>query len=246
MIGVCSGFSSTMRPNPHDISFNFFGFPTTIQPFFWLIALLIAALHAGGINDNMPFWLAMLVIGMTGILLSILVHELGHALTFRYLLNTRCMIVLHGFGGMAVPEPYRRSSGFSGAVAQCFLAFSGPLAGFILAFIAIVLLRVLPDDPGLATVLLHRFLVWVVWVSLIWGIFNLLPIYPMDGGHIAREVFVFLFPHRGVEFSLILSMMIAAFLVALALQHGEIFIALLLGFFAYQNYQEWSARTFRR
>ena len=238
-------FLSTMRPNSSDISFNLFGFPTIIQPFFWLIALLLSALYAGGINDNMPFWLASVFVGAAGILLSILVHELGHAFTFRHLIRTPCVIVLHGFGGMAIPEHHRRSPGFFGAIVQCFLAFSGPLAGFILAFVAFTVLQSVPVNPAPATILFRYFLELVVWISVIWGIFNLLPIYPMDGGHIAREVFIFLFPRRGIEFSLILSMMIAAFLIAIALQHGAIFIAFVFVFFIYQNYQEWSARTFR-
>ena len=236
-----------MRPSFSDISFSLFGFPTTIQPFFWLIALLISAVHIGGINGNMPLWLAQLIVSMAGVVLSILIHELGHALTFRHLFHTRCTIVLHGFGGMAIPEHHRRNSGFSGAVAQCFLAFSGPLAGFILAFAAIMLTRtIVPNHEVFAVILLRYFLEWTALISIFWGIFNLLPIYPLDGGHIAREVFAFLFPRRGIELSLILSMMLAAFLIAIAFQQGALFIAFIFAFFAYQNYQEWSVRTFRR
>jgi len=236
-----------MRPNSSDISFNLFGFPTFIQPFFWVVAALITALHLGGIND-MPLWIAQVFVGMAAILLSILIHELGHALTFRYLFRTPCIIVLHGFGGMAVPQQqYRRSVGFSGAAAESFLAFSGPLAGFLLAFAAIMLYRIVPaNHDGLAFFLLNYFLVWTMWISIVWGIFNLLPIYPMDGGHIARAACVFFFPLRGVEVSLVLSMMCAALLIALALQMGLIFVAFFLAYFAYQNYQEWSARSFGR
>ena len=239
-----------MRPNSHDLSFRLFGFPTIIQPFFWLVALLITAVSLGGINNNMPLWLAFLVVGAVGVLLSILVHELGHALTFRYLFRTPCTIVLHGFGGMAVPEYQRRRSGFYGAVAQCFLAFSGPLAGFILAFFALLFLKLVPANPenaGLAIGLFYYFLEWTAMISIFWGIFNLLPIYPMDGGHISREVFMFFFPWRGIEFSLILSMVLAILLAAVALiRYEQIPIAIIFAFFAYQNYQEWSVRSLRR
>jgi len=239
----------TMYPGPNDVSFRFFGFPTFIQPFFWVIALLITAVHLGNIN-NMPLWLAQVIVGAAGVLLSILIHELGHALTFQYLFRTSSIIVLHGFGGMTIPQQqHRRSDGFSGALAECFLAFSGPLAGFVLAFFAVMLLQFMPPAPeniGTAVALCRFFLMWTALISIFWGIFNLLPIYPMDGGHIAREVCVFLFPRQGIEFSLILSMVFAALLAVLALRFGQIVITLFFAYFAYQNYQEFSARSFRR
>jgi len=234
-----------MNPTPQDISFRLFGFPTSIQPFFWLVAALITALHLGPI-DNMPIWLVQMLVGTAGVLLSILVHELGHALTFRYLFRTPCTIVLHGFGGAAIPlRHYSRSYGFRGMVANSFLSFSGPLAGFILAFLMLMLLQVIPADDRLAPSLFLFFLGWTAAISIIWGIFNLLPIYPMDGGRIVREFFAFCFPRRGVEFSLILSMMLAAVLAVLALRFGQFFITFIFGYFAYQNYQEMSARSFR-
>ena len=235
-----------MPANPYEISFRLFGFPTVIQPFFWVIALIISALALGRIDD-MPLWFSQLFVGAIAILFSILVHELGHALTFRHLFREPCVIVLHGMGGMAVPEYHRRRPGFSGAVAECFLAFSGPLAGFVLALAAILLYRVIPANiDGPAVSLLFHFLNWTVFISIVWGILNLMPIYPMDGGRIAREVCAYLFPRRGVEYSLILSMVVAVMLIAVAIQLGYIIMAILFGFFAYQNYQEWSARSFRR
>ena len=231
-----------MRPTPNDLSFTLFGFSTNIQPFFWLVAILITALHLGPI-DNMPIWIAQILVGTAGVLLSILVHELGHALTFRHLFHTPCAIVLHGFGGAAIPlRHYPRGNGFLGMLANCFLSFSGPLAGFILAFCMITFLQVTPVEEKLFTF----FLKWTALISIFWGIINLLPIYPMDGGQIARECFTFVSPRRGIEFSLIASMMLAALLAILALRFGQFFITLIFAYFAYQNYQELSGRSFRR
>jgi len=242
-----------MHPSSQGFSFSLFGFPTFIQPFFWIIAALITAVflnaYLGGINNDMPLWIAHVIVGMAGVLISILVHELGHAFTFRHLFHTPCTIVLHGFGGMAIPLHHRRGHGFLGAVAECFLAFSGPLAGFVLAFFAIMFLHYIPANPenaGLATALFRFFLYWTALISIFWGILNLMPIYPMDGGHIAREVCLFLFPRRGTEISLVLSMTVAVMLIAVALQQGAYLIAIIFAYFAYQNYQEWSARSFRR
>jgi Zn-dependent protease len=235
-----------MRPTSNDISFNLFGFPTDIHPFFWLTAALIAALNLGAINDNMPIWIARLLAGITGVLLSILVHELGHALVFRYLFRTSSGIVLHGFGGTTLPlQHFSRRCGFRGTLAHCFLSFAGPLAGFLLAFVMIGLRYVTPADVSPALVLFRYFLSWTAAISIFWGIINLLPIYPMDGGHISREIFLFFSPRQGVQFSLGLSMMIAALLAVLALQYN-VFITFFFVYFAYQNYQEMTFRSFRR
>jgi len=234
-----------MQPNSNAISFNLFGFPTVIQPFFWVVAALITALSIGPIND-MPIWITHLLVGIAGVLLSILVHELGHALVFRYVFRTSSAVVLHGFGGMTVPlQHFSRRYGFSGALAHCFLSFAGPLAGFILAFWMMMLLSIVPVNESLASILFRFFLWWTVAISIFWGILNLLPIYPMDGGHISREIFLFFSPRQGIKFSLILSIMIAVLLAVLVFQYRPV-IALFFAFFAYQNYQEMTFGSFRR
>ena len=234
-----------MRPGPHDVSFTLFGFSTTIQPIFWLIAFVITAFYLGPIV-NMPFWLLQLLFGMAGVFLSIFVHELGHALVFRYVFRAPCAIVFHGFGGMAIPLQYvSRSYGVRGMMQNIFLSFAGPGAGFLLAFGMIALIPLLPaGNAGLS--LLYFFIEWVAVISIFWGIFNLLPIYPMDGGHISREMFSFFFPRQGVHYSLNLSMLCAVLLAALAILNRQIVIAILLGYFAYMNYQEMTFGSFRR
>jgi len=120
------------------------------------------------------------------------------------------------------------------------------LAGFVFAVAIVLLLEFIPSDRNLAAMLLRGFLDWTALISIIWGIFNLLPIYPMDGGHISREIFLFFFPRRGIEFSLIVSMLTAALLAVAAFQSGNLFITFLFAYFAYQNYQEMTFGAFRR
>jgi Zn-dependent protease len=235
-----------MQRTSNDVSFTLFGFPTAIQPFFWVVAGLITALNLGPIN-NMPIWFAHLFVGMAGVLIAILVHELGHALVFRHVFRTPCAIVLHGFGGMAIPlQRVSRRNGFGGMLAHCFLSFSGPLAGFVLALLMIGLFVNTPATDSIVSVLFRFFLSWTATISIFWGIINLLPIYPMDGGHISREIFLFFSPRHGVRFSLIASMMLAVLLGVAALQYQAYIITFFFAFFAYQNYQEMTFGSFRR
>jgi Zn-dependent protease len=236
-----------MPPTPYDIKFRLCGFQTTIQPFFWIIAALFASSSLGSIS-NMQIWILHMLTLMLAILISILVHELGHALTFRYVFSVPTVIVVHGFGGATIPlRHHQRQYHFFGTVKESFLAFSGPLAGFLLAALLLGFLYCVPDGerPFIADLFL-LLLRAAAWISIVWGIFNLLPVYPMDGGHISREIFSFFFPRSGVKYSLLLSMFLASLLAVLSFRFGQLFIVFLFGYFAYQNYQELSFRSFRR
>src|SRR4029450_5040409 len=73
--------------------FRLFGIPIRVEPFFFIVVALF------GIRLE-PLWLVFAFVAMAFV--SVLVHELGHALTYR-LLGQRSAIVLHGFGGFTVP-----------------------------------------------------------------------------------------------------------------------------------------------
>ncbi len=238
----------SLQPTPYDLSFRLFGFPIRVQPWFWLIITLI------GIPNEFPNLAVLLHITTAFVVaafLSILAHELGHAFVFRFVFHVPSLIVLHGFGGVTIPaRQHLRKRGFWGTCCEVWLSFSGPLAGFVLA--ALFYFLVIPvaqpllfranADPLSAWLLL---VIWdVVLVSLFWGIFNLLPIYPMDGGHISRELCCWLFPRRGIEFSLIISMVACVVCAVLSLRVGSLFLPLFFGFFAFQNYQELASRSY--
>ncbi len=106
---------------------------------------------------------------------SILIHELGHALTGKRLgLNPR-QIVLHGFGGLCeYGRNPRAKEGF-------YTAAAGPIAGLLLGVVAFVVLLVIDGRaphplPWLVDNLLR--------LTVFWSLFNLLPMWPLDGGHV--------------------------------------------------------------
>ena len=73
--------------------FRILGIPIRVEPLFVVVAALF------GIRLE-PLWM---VLGwMAIVFVSVLVHELGHAVTYRFL-GQRSAIVLHGFGGFTVP-----------------------------------------------------------------------------------------------------------------------------------------------
>ncbi|MDR2756330.1 MAG: site-2 protease family protein [Planctomycetaceae bacterium] len=245
------------QPTPYDINFQFLGFPIRIHPLFWVVITLFGI--QGPIIEMSLFFIEI-VLWVAAAFVSILVHELGHALVFRYVYRVPSQIIFHGMGGMTIPYiPHQRRYGFFGLLCEVFLSAAGPLAGFVLAICFIALLVLLTTQSGKAVFdngliltelsvqsIVSVFMLNVFVISIIWGIFNLLPIYPMDGGHIFREIFSFISPRNGVANSLILSMVTAILFAFLSFRFGGMIMVLLFAYFAYQNYQELSFRSFRR
>ena len=111
--------------------------------------------------------------------LSITLHELGHALTARAFGYQTRDITLSLLGGCASLTSMPRKA------SQEFLtALAGPLVSFALAGVGWAAVRFLPIENDW----LLGVLVYVFWMNLILGGFNLLPGFPMDGGRIFRSV----------------------------------------------------------
>jgi Zn-dependent protease len=229
----------------YDLHFSLFGIPVRVHPFFWVIAILLG-FSAGELIDLLVWVIAMF--------LAILVHELGHALVMRrYGFSPR--IILYGMGGLASSGPAQvYGSAGNSSRAQILISAAGPGAGFLLAALLIALLAL--GGPGVQLVRLHDVVPFVmpagrigshaltvfVWdllfISVFWGIMNLLPVYPLDGGQIAQRILVALNPADGVRQSLQLSFVTAiGVAVAGLVLLGEPFIAIMFGFLAYSSYR---------
>lgn len=245
------------RPPPqtrYDLVFNLGKIPVQVHPFFWVIALLFG-LSAGGIVD--------LLIWVVVVFIAILVHELGHALVM-WMYGQPSYIVLYHFGGLTIPISSRWGER-SGPVSftsnqEILISLAGPFAGFFLAmvinFVVIAMggavsinwlfgfipipLVMLPGGRWL----MYAFVSTFLWVSIFWGIINLLPVYPLDGGNVARHLFLKADPWDGVRKSLWLSVISGA-LIAIAglILLKSAYMALLFGILAAQSYQAIQGRT---
>ena len=144
-------------------------------------------------------FLQRLLLQLPALLVAVTVHELAHALvadrlgdpTARRLgritlnplphidpLGALCL-VLAGFG-WAKPVPVDARN-FRHPVRDMFwVAVAGPIANFLAAFVALVVyLWLRPVVPGPVLVALGAVFV----LNLALGIFNLIPLPPLDGGH---------------------------------------------------------------
>jgi stage IV sporulation protein FB len=234
-----------------DLHFGLFGIPVRIHPWFWLVAVLLG-LRGAPASANMAGWLVDLVVWVVAVFLAILVHELGHALVMRAY-GFSPWITLYGFGGLASYNPgHTYGSKGAGTFGQILISAAGPGAGFLLATLLLALVAIsgyhVQFTPGgsfgfrigfeqVGAELFHNLLRYILFISIFWGIINLLPVYPLDGGQIAREVFLRLNPREGIRFSLVLSMFTAAALAIVGLlQWRSVFMALFFGWMAYSSY----------
>ena len=89
----------------------------------------------------------------------------------------------------------------------------------------------LPSGP------LNAMLFYLVLPSVFWALLNLMPVYPLDGGQIARELFLIFNARNGIRYSLVLSVITGAGLAALGLYGGQFFMAIMFGMLAFSSYQ---------
>ena len=187
-----------------------FGFPLQIDPWFFLTAWLI-----GGRQE--PLWM---VVWVLVVVVGILAHELGHAFVGRKL-GMEPWIRLFAFGGMTGwSRPRPLSSG-----QQILISIAGPAVGIAIGGSVLVAAQaglLVGASPAVAHVLRD-----ILWVNLGWGILNLLPILPLDGGHIAASVATILLGAKGRIGARVLSFVLTIAIGLWALTAGQWWIMVL-------------------
>jgi Zn-dependent protease len=150
--------------------------------FSWFIVAAYEFTQRVGAYER-PIWSALEYLALFAI---VLLHEFGHALACRQTGGIADRIVLWPLGGIAFVDPPRRP----GAVLWSIAA--GPLVNVVL-FPILSILLVLMRARGLAEENpdLYRFVFMVGFINGWLLVFNLLPVYPLDGGQILRAVLWF-------------------------------------------------------
>jgi Zn-dependent protease len=241
---------------PYDLRFQALGIPVRVHPFFWLI---MASL--GWQQENIPVTLIFVACAFV----SILVHEYGHGLVARAF-GSRPSIVLWGMGGLCMYQNDRQTPGQRLAVllsgpgagfALCLvimLAYSISL-GFTpaehLAFVKLIL-GLEPDQGSFVHGMKRLGLVgdhnalnpqfWVylylVEINVLWGLINLLPVWPLDGGQATETILSQVNPYNGRRWTHTISLVTAGlFAVMIYTWTHSLWNTLLFAYFAVINYQ---------
>lgn len=162
-------------PTPFDLRLMAFRIPIRVHPTFWLMAALL---------QWRPDHLQIMFIWILCVFVSVLVHELGHAFTAEAF-GWPTEIVLYFAGGVAVSDRYLNNSPARGMT----VSFMGPAAGFML-YGLIAGVELFCRRFGLIrTPYLLVVFIFLKEINLYWGLLNLIPVLPLDGGHIAHALF---------------------------------------------------------
>jgi Zn-dependent protease len=243
-------FFQVPPPSRYDLNFSIAGIPVRVHPLFWLIAILFGLSSSTFIG---------LVIWVVAVFISILIHELGHSMAMR-VYGKDSFIVLHMMGGLAVPQSSRWGGrGGDETTQQIVISLAGPIAGFLFATLVIALVLALGGSASINWLLGfipipgaflpsggfigNSIISVLLWVNVFWGLINLIPVFPLDGGHVARNLFLKVDPWDGFRKSLWLSTIAGAIVAVAGLFFmRSIWIGLLFGLLALQSYQTLQGR----
>ena len=195
------------------LRFRLFGIPVEVQAAFFLI---IGLLGFTGDFTDLLMWVGIAFV-------SILLHELGHAIAAKAF-GSPTSIVLYGFGGLTSHRP-------TSAGRDLVVTLAGPFAG--LAVGGLIYLGANAAEPLHGDVETAVF--YALWINIGWGLINLLPVLPLDGGNALRST-IKLF--TGVDREMLVRKISIACAVlggAYALKLGLFFTAVLAVFFIGEN-----------
>jgi stage IV sporulation protein FB len=168
-------------------------------------------------------------------------------------------VILHMMGGLTVPEQVSWGSGWANIALtpnqEIFVSLAGPGAGFLFAgfviagvaasggsVITATLLGFIPLPAAVVLPIggsiLSAFVVTLLWVNIFWGLINLMPVHPLDGGNVTRYMLLKADPRDGVRKSLWVSVIAGILVAAMGLfLLRSVYMAFLFGFLAFQSYK---------
>ncbi len=164
--------------------------------------------QGGGGARGMLWYVVLLLAFFTCVVL----HELGHCLTARrFGIGTRRILLLP-IGGMADMEEIPRQPS-----REILMTLAGPAVNFVIAGVLVLATWRIPEMVPLysAQGLAYELAQW----NLFMGLFNLVPVFPMDGGRIFRALLAMRLPYvRATFVAATVAKVLAAGAIAYALQ----------------------------
>jgi len=204
------------------LTFSLLGVPVRVHFSFALIALLALG-QLNGIE---------IVAWTCAAFVAIVAHEAGHAFTARHFGAPSVTITLFALGGVTMyPVTTELSPG-----KRFVISAAGSTVGVVLGG-ALWLARSAGWFDGVSDFL------WVaigsfIYVALVWGILNWLPILPLDGGHMVMSLLEIFTPHRALAITKGVSLAAGtAAAVAAVVVLDSPFLAMFVGFITLTGFQ---------
>lgn len=190
---------------------------------FWVVMALIGGTSATGQSNPGGEILVFVAVGFV----SVLWHELGHTF-FQRKYGMMSRIHLYGMGGLAIPVGGRRVTRSE----QMTISVMGPVFGLLLAGFSWIVL----GNVAIENYWILRALSFLLYVNIFWSVLNLLPVVPLDGGRITEAFFSN--RRNGTDMTHKIGMVTGGAAALGGMYYGFFMVAMLFGYFAYQNYQQ--------
>lgn len=223
------------------LTFRLGSIRVTVHPSHWLGGALIATMALGGWGDGWPgkilgnpdapgrvatqLWVVLIWVGI--VFVSVLFHELGHALAmraYRYR-PTIQLVMLGGYTSPNTPAPLPWSR-------DIVTTLAGPMFGVLLGLLCFLLLRLGPGE------VLSYVLASASLANFYWAAFNMAPVLPLDGGRVSMALLSRVLGKVGTALAFLLGIAVCGLAVYYSWRAGVSgFLLLFALLFAFQNVQ---------
>ncbi|MFP2911195.1 site-2 protease family protein, partial [Pyxidicoccus sp. 3LFB2] len=218
--------------------------PIEVHPSHLLVSAMIAWTSITGAQGGWPFrqvegapalghasaMVVYILSWMLIVFVSVLIHELGHALASR-LFGYRPSIALVWMGGHTLPNdepgplPWKRN---------LVITAAGPFFGLMLGVACGVGYYLLKGRSPALDFFLFTFTV----ANLFWAVLNMMPVLPLDGGHITATLASRIFgPRRGFVLAQGLALLVCVAAVVFGLKTGSMLFTIIFGMYGVQAFR---------
>ena len=210
--------------------FRFAGIDVYLHFTWFLVAAIFMADYMRRYQS--PIWGVLEYISLFVI---VLIHEFGHALACRQVGGVANRIVLWPLGGVAFVNPPRRPGAYLWSIA------AGPLVNVaLIPILAAAGNLVSQSENSLAPTDAYRFITDLRYINFWLLIFNMLPVFPLDGGQIVRGLLWFPFGEiRSLQISSVIGLIGGAILAIVGLMAGSVWWAVLAFFLLSRAWYGW-------
>ena len=205
------------------LSFKLFGIPVGVHATFLFVALLGATAYRGW---DIAVWTGAAFV-------SILAHEMGHALVARGFAASGVNVMLYGLGGVTTYSHTRAMEHWKSFIISAAGSAVGIMLGGAVWFSV---------QSGVFDGVGHETTVFIdslFFTSLVWGILNWIPIVPLDGGHMVQHLIAIFSEKRAPLISQIVTWTAVAIIVPYAWVNGYRFGVFIVVMFAISGLREY-------
>lgn len=207
--------------------FQAFGINVYLHWSWALVAIIELQVRHSSYSSQM--WNLAEYVSLFGI---VLLHEFGHALACLSVGGRVDRILLWPLGGIAYVRPPRRPGAFLWSLA------AGPLVNVVLIPVTFGLMIAFGGPNADSPSDFQTYLKMITLINLVLLIFNMLPIYPLDGGQILQSIlWFFIGPHRSLTVAATVGLVGAGGVVVLAMYWADAWLIILALFGASRSWQ---------